>query len=56
MESKTIIRLWAMTLVAVLLIVDALTWKIDHTLWSLGIAVISGLGGYEIGVYKSKKS
>ena len=49
MEDKTLIRLWAMTVIAMLLVVDAFTWKINHALWSMGIAAVAGLGGFEIG-------
>jgi len=51
-KDSTILKLSAIWAVAILLIVDALTWKIDHALWSLGIAVISGLAGYQIGSHK----
>ena len=49
-------RVTGMVLIALLLIVDALTWKIDHALWSLGIAAISGLAGYSIGRYQAQNS
>ena len=52
MKDATIVRLWSMTLIALIMVVDAFTWKIDHALWSLGISVISGLAGYEIRGYK----
>ena len=52
MRDATIVRLWSMTLIALIMVVDAFTWKIDHALWSLGISVISGLAGYEIRGYK----
>jgi len=55
MNDSTLIRMWSMTLIALLLIVDALTWKIDHALWTMGIAAMSGLGGYEIGVMVTKR-
>jgi len=49
-ETASVIeRVTAMVLIALLLIVDALTWKIDHALWSLGIATISGLAGFSVG-------
>ena len=49
-------RVTAMVLIALLLVVDALTWKIDHAIWSLGIAAISGLAGYSIGRYQAQNS
>jgi len=49
-------RVTAMVLIALLLVVDALTWKIDHAIWSLGIAAISGLAGYNIGRYQAQNS
>ena len=49
-------RVTAMVLIALLLVVDALTWKIDHAIWSLGIAVISGLAGYSVGRYQAQNS
>jgi len=54
MRDNTLVRMWAMTLVTILLVVDAFTWKIDHALWSMGIAVISGLAGYEWGARTQK--
>jgi len=55
-ETALIIeRVTAMVLIALLLIVDALTWKIDHAIWSLGIAAISGLAGYNIGRWQNAK-
>lgn len=54
MENGTLIKLWAMTMVTILMIVDALTWKIDHALWSLGITIIAGLAGYEVGLSVGK--
>ena len=48
LSSEDIKALWAMTLIALLMVVDAMTWKIDHALWSMGIAAISGLAGYSI--------
>ena len=56
-ETAMIIeRVTAMVLIALLLIVDALTWKIDHAIWSLGIAAISGLAGYSVGRYQAQNS
>jgi len=49
-------RVTGMVLIALLLVVDALTWKIDHALWSLGIAAISGLAGYSVGRYQAQNS
>jgi len=54
MRDSTLIRMWSMTLIAILLIVDALTWKIDHALWTMGIAAMSGLAGYEVGIKTSR--
>jgi len=54
MKDSTLIRMWSMTLIALLLIVDALTWKIDHALWTMGIAAMSGLAGYEVGIKTSR--
>ena len=48
-------RVTAMVLIAILLIVDALTWKIDHAIWSMAIAAISGLAGYSVGRYQNAK-
>ena len=56
-ETALIIeRVTGMVLIALLLVVDALTWKIDHALWSLGIAAISGLAGYSVGRYHAQNS
>jgi len=56
-ETALIIeRVTGMVLIALLLVVDALTWKIDHALWSLGIAAISGLAGYSVGRYQAQNS
>ena len=56
-ETALIIeRVTAMVLIALLLIVDALTWKIDHAIWTMGIAAISGLAGYNIGRYQAQNS
>ena len=49
-------RVTGMVLIALLLVVDALTWKIDHAIWSLGIAAISGLAGYSVGRYQAQNS
>lgn len=54
MEDGTLKRLWGMTMVTILMIVDALTWKIDHALWTFGVAVIAGLAGYEVGLNVGK--
>lgn len=48
LTAADIKALWGMTLIALVLIADAATWKIDHVLWSLGIAAVSGLAGYNI--------
>ena len=56
-ETAMIIeRVTAMVLIAILLIVDAITWKIDHAIWTMGIAAISGLAGYNIGRYQAQNS
>jgi len=52
MEDQTLIKLSAIWGLVVLMVVDALTWKVDHVLWSLSIAAISGLAGYQVGVSK----
>ena len=52
MQDATWLKLSAIWGVVILLIVDALTWKIDHAVWGTGIAVISGLAGYQIGLTK----
>ena len=49
-------RVTAMVLIAILLIVDAFTWKIDHAIWSMSIAAISGLAGYSVGRYQAQNS
>ena len=54
--ALTIERVTGMVLIALLLVVDALTWEIDHALWSLGIAAISGLAGYSVGRYQAQNS
>lgn len=56
MEDKTILKLWSMSLIALLLVVDAFTWQIDHALWTTAIAAIAGLAGYEIGTAKALKN
>ena len=53
MKDATILKLSAIWGVVILMIVDALTWRIDHAIWSLGVAVISGLAGYQIGLAKA---
>ena len=52
MEDQTLIKLSAIWGLVIVLIVDALTWKIDHALWSAVIAAISGLAGYQVGISK----
>ena len=52
MEDQTLIKLSAIWALVVLMVVDALTWKVDHALWSAAIAAISGLAGYQVGVSK----
>ena len=56
MKDATILKLSGIWAVVVLLVVDALTWKIDHALWSTGIAVISGMAGYHVGLMKATRS
>jgi len=52
-EDQTLIKLSAIWGLVIVLIVDAFTWKVDHVLWSLAIAAISGLAGYQVGISKS---
>lgn len=54
MKDRTLIRLYAMTLIAVVLIIDAIYWKINHAIWSLGITALAGLGGYEVGLHQGR--
>ena len=54
MKDETIIKVSAIWALTILLIVDALTWKIDHAIWSTAIAAIAGLSGYHIGKSKGK--
>lgn len=56
MEDKTILKLCSMSLITLLLIVDAFTWQIDHALWTTAIAAIAGLAGYEIGTARALKT
>lgn len=56
MEDKTILKLCSMSLITLLLIVDAFTWQIDHALWTTAIAAIAGLAGYEIGTARVLKT
>lgn len=51
-EVYLIERVVAILSIMVIMVVDAFTWKIDHFLWSLGIAAISGLAGYNIGRWR----
>lgn len=53
MKDETMIRISAIFAIVIIMTVDALTWKINHTLWSLGIATISGLAGYQIGITRN---
>ena len=48
--ASVIERVTSIACITALMITDALTWKIDHVLWSLGVATISGLAGYQIGI------
>ncbi len=52
-QDGTWLKLSAIWGVVILLVVDAMTWKIDHAVWGTGIAVISGLAGYQIGIVKA---
>lgn len=54
-EDATILKLSAIWGVVIIMIVDAVTWKIDHALWSLGVSVISGLAGYQLGVIERER-
>lgn len=51
-EAYLIERVTAILSIMIIMVVDAFTWKIDHFLWSLGIAAISGLAGYNIGRWR----
>lgn len=53
MKDETIIKISAIWAIVIIMTVDALTWKINHALWSLGIATISGLAGYQIGLTRN---
>lgn len=53
MQDTTLIKISAIWALTILLIVDALTWKIDHALWSAVVAAISGLAGYQVGISKA---
>jgi len=56
MKEKTIIKLWAITLIAVLEIVNMFTLKLDGTIFSLVLSAISGIAGYELGKQKEEKN
>lgn len=46
MNDKTIIKLWAMSLVGLLEVVNMLTVKIDGAMLTGTVAAICGLAGY----------
>ena len=56
MKDATILKLSGIWAVVILLIVDALVWKVDHAVWGTGIAVISGLAGYQVGLMKAAQN
>jgi len=49
MNEKTIIKLWAITLIALLEVINMLTLKLDGAIFSLVLSLISGIAGYELG-------
>ena len=49
MNEKTIIKLWAITLIALLEVINMLTLKMDGAIFSLVLSLISGIAGYELG-------
>lgn len=55
MNEKTIIKLWAITLIAFLEVVNMLTLKLDGAIFSLVLSAISGIAGYELGKQKEEK-
>jgi len=55
MKEKTIIKLWAITLIAFLEVVNMLTLKMDGAIFSLVLSAISGIAGYELGKQKEEK-
>ena len=56
MKEKTIIKLWAITLIAFLEVVNMLTLKMDRAIFSLVLSAISGIAGYELGKQKEEKN
>lgn len=49
MKEKTVIKLWAITLIAVLEAVNLVMTNIDGTVFSMVVGSIAGLAGYEMG-------
>jgi len=55
MKEKTILKLWAMSLISILEVVNLLYFKVDGTILSLVIGAICGLAGYELGKKREEK-
>lgn len=55
MEDSTLLKIWAMSSIVVLWIVNALTFKVDGMLLTTIAGIIGGLAGYEVGRSKSKQ-
>lgn len=55
MEDKTIVKLWVVTVVAVLQAI-AIIWAVDGAYFALVIAVIAGVGGQTIGYERHKQA
>ena len=52
MKEKTIIKLWAMSLIASLETINLIFFGVDSVVFTTVVAAIAGLAGYEIGKRK----
>ena len=48
LKGEDIKALWAMTLLAILWIINCFTMKVDSTLTATVFAIIAGLAGYQV--------
>lgn len=54
MKEKTVVKLWAATLIALLEAVNLSTTNVDGAIFSAVIGTIAGLAGYEMGRGRKK--
>ena len=55
LQDGTVTKIVSIISLLCLYTVDALTWKIDHTITIAIVSMITGLAGYEVGIHAQKR-